>query len=159
MRRRPGLLGSVRSTDLALPLDHVWQVVASGTTGPQWYVDAAPFVFRGALDRLVGGRGRCWEPPGKDLLESGDRAGFWAVTRADHRGPDRHLVLEAQVRAPGRVLLATSATGDAASTRLDQTVTFEPHGALGTAYLLADLPAREVVVELAHRHLIRAITG
>jgi hypothetical protein len=35
--------------------------------------------------------------------------------------------------------------------RLD--VTFRPHGRLGTAYLLADLPARELVAELTHRRM------
>ena len=37
---------------------------------------------------------------------------------------------------------------------VDLQVTFEPEGLLGTAYLLADLGAREAVVELTHRRLV-----
>jgi hypothetical protein len=63
-------------------------------------------------------------------------------------------MLEAEVRAPGTVRLTTTAEAlDDATTRLVQTVTLRPDGLLGLAYLVADLPAREAVVGLAHRHL------
>ncbi len=140
---------------LARPVDWVWSVVASGRTGPQWYVEAAPLVFRGAVDRLVGGGGRRWAPPGTDLLRAGDRAGFWEVAEAEHAAPTRRLVLRAQVRAPGVVELETLAEAlPAGSTRLSQTTRFAPRGLAGAAYLLADLPAREAVSELTHRRLL-----
>ncbi|WP_158604506.1 DUF2867 domain-containing protein [Nocardioides mangrovicus] len=44
-------------------------------------------------------------------------------------------------------------------TTLVQTVSFRPRGLLGTAYLLADLPAREVVIELVHRRTLRELRG
>ncbi|MFC6287340.1 DUF2867 domain-containing protein [Nocardioides sp. GCM10027113] len=171
MLTRPDLRESHRTSVLDRSLDEVWDVVASGWAGRQWYVDALPFVFRGAVDRVVGGPGRRWQPPGTPLLRHGDLAGFWRVTRAEHDGPRRLLLLEAQVRAPGTVRLLTTAQAveeavdgaveNAAGppeahgrTRLVQTVELEPHGLLGTAYLLADIPAREAVVELTHRRLL-----
>lgn len=155
MRRRTTLRTSHRATDLDLPVDLVWQVAASGDHGPRWYVDAAPFVLRGAVDRLVGGSGRRWEQPGTPLLAVGDRAGFWSVLGADHDGSRRRLVLQAEVRAPGTVRLTTEARSLSPSrTRLVQTISFAPRGALGAAYLLADVPAREAVIELAHRRLL-----
>lgn len=163
MLTTPDLHSSRRTTVLDRSLDEVWDVVASGWAGRQWYVDALPFVFRGAVDRVLGGPGRRWQPPGTPLVRHGDLVGFWRVTRAEHDGPRRLLLLEAQVRAPGTVRLLTTAQAvegaiegavEHGRTRLVQTVELEPHGLLGTAYLLADIPAREAVVELTHRRLL-----
>jgi Protein of unknown function (DUF2867)/Polyketide cyclase / dehydrase and lipid transport len=150
MRRRPSLHASSRTSPLPVPAEAAWRAVASGQHGSRWYVDAAPFVVRGGLDRLVGGGGRRWSPPGRPVLAAGDRVGFWQVSEADPRA--RRLVFEADVRAPGRVVLTTrvSAAG-ASSCQLHQTIAFHPAGLLGAAYLVVDLPAREVVLELAHR--------
>lgn len=153
MRRRPGLSGTSRSSDLAVSASAAWRVVANGHDRPQWYVDAAPFVARGALDSLLGGAGRPWRPPGTPVLETGDRAGFWEVEEADHAA--RRLVLRAAVRAPGEVVLETlvARLGDDTS-MLVQRVSFTPAGLLGRAYLVADLPAREVLLELVHRRVV-----
>jgi hypothetical protein len=153
MRRRTSLHSSARRADLDLRAPDTWRVVASGHDHPQWYVDSGPFVVRGALDRAVGGDGRRWRPPGTPVLSSGDTVGFWRVLEADH---DAHrLVLEAAVRAPGRVVLTTSVEplGETRC-RLTQTTEFTPSGWLGRGYLLADLPAREVVAELTYRRLL-----
>ncbi len=127
--------------------------MASGRAGPQWYVDAAPFVVRGGLDRLLGGSGRAWPPPGAELLAAGDRAGFWRVEESD--AERRRLVLVAEVRAPGTVTLSTEVVPDVEGCLVRQTVRLDPSGVLGAAYLLADLPAREAVLELTHRRLLR----
>ena len=158
MRRRTSLHTSGRRTDLDRRASDVWRTVASGQDRPQWYVDAAPFVVRGAVDQVLGGEGRRWRPPGTPVLTAGDTAGFWRVLEADH---DEHrLVLEADVRAPGRVLLRTTvAPHGETRCRLSQVVELEPHGWLGRGYLLVDLPAREAVVELAHRRLLADLAG
>ena len=136
-----------------MPAPQAWAVVASGRTRPQWYVDAAPFVVRGGLDRLAGGAGRAWPPPGTDLLATGDRAGFWRVDDCDDE--QRRLVLVAEVRAPGTVSLVTDVLPDVEGCLVRQSVRLDPSGLLGAAYLLADLPAREAVLELTHRRLLR----
>jgi hypothetical protein len=151
------LTTSSRSSLVGRTPDQVWAVLAAAGTGRHWYVDAAPFLFRGALDRLVGGRPGA-VPPARELLEVGDRAGFWRVLRADQGV----LELEAEVRAPGTVLLRTAVASDERgydlSTRITQEVSFHPDGLLGRAYLIADLPAREVLVDLVHRRVLADVT-
>jgi hypothetical protein len=150
---------SSRHTEVDLPAAAAWAVVASGAIGPQWYVDAAPLVLRGAVDRLVGGEGRRWTAPGRPLLRAGDTVGFWRVTEAGRRGRRHRLLLEAAVRSPGRVLLRTEVeplgqtTGEARC-RVHQTVSFDPDGVLGHVYRLVDLPAREAVLAMTHRRLL-----
>lgn len=153
MRRRSSLTSTSRESRLPLTAAEAWAVVASGSAGSQWYVDAVPFVVRGALDRLTGGAGRRWDPPGTPLLSTGDLAGLWRVTEADHT--HRRLVLTAEVRAPGTVTLVTEVQPRTTGCALRQTVRLDPSGLLGTAYLLADLPARATLLELTHRRLLR----
>ena len=129
--------------------------MASGEDVPQWYVDAAPYVFRGAVDRLMGGAGRRWPAPGREYLHEGDRVGFWRVREVSHER--RRLVLEAAVRAPGRVRVTTEVARDNDGSRLTQTTSFEPSGLLGRVYLVGDLGAREVVTELAMLHLLTVL--
>ncbi len=155
MDRRRTLRSSTRAANVALASEIVWGVVASGESGPQWYLDATPFVFRGALDRLVGGRGRSWGAPGNRFLATGDRAGFWEVL--DVAPERRSLTLEARVRAPGRVRLVTTVTPTGAGSEITQTISFAPRGLSGTAYLLADLPARGAVAELVMLHLLTVL--
>ena len=76
-------------------------------------------------------------------------------------------MLEAAVRAPGTVTLTVLVTGTETSagsgTQIDLQVRLDPHGVLGAAYLLADLPARETLVALVHHRLsadvVRAARG
>lgn len=140
---------------MRLDADAAWGVVSGAEAGSHWYVDALPFVVRGALDRVVGGGGRKWPVPGKATLERGDTAGFWRVVRVRDGARTRVLELEAAVRGPGRVTLETSVVADGPERcTVSQTVTFDPDGLVGQLFMLADLPAREVVVELAHRRLL-----
>ncbi|GAA5143017.1 hypothetical protein GCM10023340_07520 [Nocardioides marinquilinus] len=155
MDRGRTLRSSRRSSALALDPASVWAVAASGEDGPQWYVDAAPFAFRRAIDRLALGPALKRRPPGRPLLETGDEAGFWRVVEADH---DAHrLTLQAIVRAPGTVTLEVVVHPDDAGSRLELVVAFAPRGVLGTAYLLADLPAREALTELVMLHVLTVV--
>ena len=144
-----------RAATVAASADDVWDAVASAETGEHWYVDAFPFKFRGGLDRLSGGEGRRWPVPGKPLLEVGDHAGFWEVTEVDESR--RRLVLEAKVRAPGTVRITTDVVPGTDGTRVVQTTRLDPAGVLGWAYLLTDLPAREVVSEWTLLHLLTEV--
>ena len=158
---------SRRVSTLPVAVEDAWRVVAGAGPGRHWYADAAPFVLRGALDRAVLGRGRRWPVPDGPLLRAGDRAGFWLVRAAGDRPWGHRLVLEAAVRAPGTVTLTVLVTGTETSagsgTQIDLQVRLDPHGVLGAAYLLADLPARETLVALVHHRLsadvVRAARG
>lgn len=159
MRLPPTLHASTRSTSIDRPADEVWAAAASArgdAEGRSWYVDNLPFAFRGGLDRLALGRGRRWPLPERDLLEVDDRAGFWEVVEADHA--ERRLAMTAAVRAPGTVLMEVSAAAlGPRSCVLTLAISFAPRGVLGVAYLVADLPAREVVIELTHRRLLEQV--
>lgn len=155
MIRRTTPTTSSRATRLGCTPDQAWAVAACARRGPRWYVDAGPLLVRGAIDRLLPGATPQSPLPERDLLEVGDGAGFWTVTGADPVA--RRLELIARVRAPGTVVLTTVVEPDAAdgsTCRLRQEVRFRPSGLLGLAYLSADLPAREVVIELTHRRLV-----
>ena len=152
MRRATHLQASVRATSVDLAPDDVWTVVASGGERSRWYVDAGPFVVRGAIDRVLGGAGRRWPAQGGALLQPGDRGGFWVVEEADHGV--RRLVLRAAVRAPGVVRLECTVAADGRGSSITTTVSFAPAGLVGAAYLLTDLPARELVTELTHRRIV-----
>lgn len=155
MRRSRTLHATRRSSTVPLAPDAVWDVVASGRAGPQWYVDAAPFVFRRLVDRVALGPGLRREPPGRPRLATSDRVGFWRVVDADHRA--RRLVLEADVRAPGTVRLEAAVDPDDDGSSLTVDISFAPRGLLGRAYLLTDLPAREAVTELVVLHLLTVL--
>lgn len=154
LRLPRSLHSSGRGSTSPRSADEAWAVLAGAGPGRHWYADAAPFVVRGALDRLALGGGRRWPVPDGPLLRAGDRAGFWRVLAAGPTTTGHRLVLEAAVRAPGRVRLELRVDGRPDGCAVDLQITFEPEGLLGTAYLLADLGAREAVVELTHRRLV-----
>lgn len=156
MERHTSWGTSTRSTHLPTPADEVWPAVTAAGGRGRWYTDAAPFVARGAIDRLLGGDGRRWPVPRAGRLAAGDRAGFWDVAEVDDSS--RELRLVAAVRAPGVVTLTSTVAPALRGSTLTQTVAFVPAGLLGTAYLVLDLPARELVVELAHRSTLDEVT-
>lgn len=164
MRRRSTPTTTARATRLECSADQAWAVAACGRRGPRWYVDAPPLLIRGAIDRLLPGATPQSPLPDRDLLEVGDGVGFWAVTGADTL--TRRLELTARVRAPGTVVITTVVEpvegGGPDGCWLRQEVRLSPRGLVGLAYLVADLPAREVVMELTHRRLVddvRRATG
>lgn len=152
MHRSRTLHTTRRSIVVALDPTAAWEVVASGETGPQWYVDAAPLVVRRWIDRLALGPGLRRQPPGRPLLRSGDLVGFWQVVEADRKA--RRLVLVAQVRSPGRVTLEVEVRPHDDGSEVELAVTLSPRGVVGRAYELVDFPARETVMELLALHLL-----
>ena len=159
MRAFPTLNRSSRSSTLELAAPRLWATAASArgdADGETWYADAAPFKVRGGIDRLAGGAGRRWALPDHDLLEVGDHAGFWEVVEVDHAA--HRLAMVAAVRAPGTVRMELSVAGSGASSCvLTLAISFEPRGLLGRAYVVTDLPARELVMELTHRRLLASL--
>ena len=158
LRLPRSLHSSGRGSTSPRSADEAWAVLAGAGPGRHWYADAAPFVVRGALDRLTLGGGRRWPVPDGPLLRAGDRAGFWRVLAAGPTTTGHRLVLEAAVRAPGRVLLELRVDRLPAGCAVDLAITFEPDGLLGAAYLLTDVPAREAVTALVDARIRRDLS-
>ena len=152
MRRSRTLHTTHRAAVVALDPAATWDVVASGATGPQWYVDAAPLVVRRWIDRVALGPALRREPPGRPHLRTGDEVGFWKVAEADQRA--RRLVLVAQLRSPGRVTLEATVVPHVDGSEIALAVTLSPRGVVGRVYEIVDLPARETVSELLMLHLL-----
>ncbi|MEQ7848127.1 hypothetical protein [Nocardioides kribbensis] len=171
MHRRSTLRTTTRASDLPVSAEHAWRAVTAAGAAERWYVDAAPFAVRGAIDRLTLGRGRRWPVPEHPQLRAGDTAGFWRVVSAGPHGSGgttgHRLVLDAAVRAPGLVTWRTTVTPltgpDGSVCRVENSVTFTPGSFLGglpgRAYLLTDLPARELLTELVHHRVVRDVTA
>jgi hypothetical protein len=155
VRRRTQLHRSSRTSTVELDPDSAWRVVAGAGPGEHWYVDALPWIFRGGIDRLIGGDGRRYPVPDHPHLEAGDRAGFWRVHRLSD--PRRTVRFEAEVVAPGRVLMDAEVRPAGDGTAVTTAITFEPDGLLGQLYMYVDLAARETVTELAHRRLLEEL--
>lgn len=160
---RPGV--SERHVRVDVPLADAWRVVAAPPApgSGRWYADAAPLAFRGRLDDAA--RTVLGPPPaapvappgpaaGEGLLRPGDEAGFWTVLEADPAA--YRLRLHARVHAPGTVRMSawlTGLSGMPGACRVHVRIGFRPRGLVGAGYLVADLPAREVVVEGVARRL------
>jgi uncharacterized protein YbjT (DUF2867 family) len=108
-----------------------------------WYCANVLWRLRGALDVLVGGVGMRRGRRHADECVPGDAVDFWRVSRCD---PDRRLVLEAEMKVPGRAWLEFQVEPvDEARTVIRQTARFEPSGVWGRLYWYALLPVHAVI--------------
>lgn len=89
------------------------------------------WMFRGALDRLVGGPGLRRGRRHPTELEAGDALDFWRVEQVD---PPSLLRLRAEMKVPGRAWLQFEALPEGDGTRLVQTAIFQPIGLAGQLY-------------------------
>jgi len=89
------------------------------------------WVFRGALDRLVGGPGLRRGRRHPTDLEAGDALDFWRVEQVV---PSKLLRLRAEMKVPGRAWLQFEALPEGDRTLLVQNAIFEPIGLGGQLY-------------------------
>jgi hypothetical protein len=112
-----------------------------GDTG--WYCANALWRLRGALDLLAGGVGMRRGRRHPDECVPGDAVDFWRVARYE---ADRLLVLEAEMKVPGRAWLEFHVEPvDEGRTVIRQTARFEPSGVWGRLYWNALLPVHAVI--------------
>jgi uncharacterized protein YbjT (DUF2867 family) len=108
-----------------------------------WYCGNGLWKLRGALDILAGGVGMRRGRRHPDECVPGDAVDFWRVERCD---PDRRLVLEAEMKVPGRAWLEFQVEPiDEFRTIIRQTARFEPSGFWGRLYWYALLPVHAVI--------------
>ncbi len=122
-----------------------------GTTG--WYYANALWSLRGFFDLLVGGVGLRRGRRNPETLQVGDALDFWRVERYEH---PRLLLLQAEMKLPGRAWLEFQVEKDASGCILRQSAIFDPVGLLGLIYWYAIWPLHQAVFAGMLRHLARA---
>ena len=135
------LVDSRTVTAAATPAQAFAPVQRIGGAGG-WYYGSALWRLRGVLDRLFGGpgmkRGR------RDPLElrPGDVVDCWRVLVCES---PRRLLLEAEMRLPGRAWLQFEVTPCERGARIRQTALFDPVGVTGLAYWYLQYPAHVLI--------------
>jgi uncharacterized protein YndB with AHSA1/START domain len=108
-----------------------------------WLAGEWLWIFRGGLDRLVGGVGLRRGRRHPDRLRVGDSLDFWRVEALE---PGHLLRLRAEMRLPGEAWLEwTVEPVEGGGTTLRQRALFHPRGLYGRAYWLAVSPFHRVV--------------
>jgi len=98
--------------------------------------------LRGILDQAVGGVGLRRGRRHPEDLRPGEALDFWRVKSVE---PDDHLLLEAEMKLPGRAWLEWRIEIDEDACRLHQTAYFAPRGLWGRAYWFLLWPAHAFV--------------
>lgn len=108
-----------------------------------WYCANLLWRVRGWMDLLAGGVGMRRGRRDPETCVVGDALDFWRVHAYE---PDKLLLLEAEMKVPGRAWLRfeVEPLGDG-RTRIVQTAHFTPSGLLGRAYWYALLPVHAVI--------------
>ena len=122
-----------------------------GTTG--WYYANALWSLRGFLDLLVGGVGLRRGRRNPESLQVGDALDFWRVERYER---PRLLLLQAEMKLPGRAWLEFTVEGDASGTILRQSAIFDPVGFTGLLYWYGIWPLHQAIFAGMLRNLARA---
>jgi uncharacterized protein YbjT (DUF2867 family) len=100
-----------------------------GETG--WYFGNRLWRLRGFVDLLAGGVGVRRGRRDPETPRVGSALDFWRVEAYE---PDRLLLLQAEMKLPGRAWLQFEVDGDDSRSTIRQTAIFHPTGLLGTAY-------------------------
>ncbi|WP_100628839.1 DUF2867 domain-containing protein [Algoriphagus formosus] len=113
----------------------LWRI--GGESG--WYFLTGLWKFRGLIDGMFGGVGFRKGRPHPNRLKVGDPLDFWRVREVDEKSG--RLLLEAEMKLPGKVLLEWSLDAD----QLRQTITFLPKNKWGKAYWYLVLPIHKLI--------------
>ena len=141
-RFRDATKGSFGAVDPAAVFKAVKSI--GGKTG--WFTFGFLWKVRGLIDKLAGGYGMTRGRRAESELRVGDKIDFWEVADLQE---NRRLLLEAQMKVPGRAWLEFTIDG----TDLVVTAYFDPEGLWGTIYWYSLIPSHYFVF----RDLIRSI--
>jgi uncharacterized protein YbjT (DUF2867 family) len=125
-----------------------------GDTG--WYAYNWLWRLRGFLDLLVGGVGMRRGRPMQENLHVGDALDFWRVEAYE---PDRRLLLQAEMKLPGRAWLEFEVEAREGGATIRQTAVFEPLGLLGLGYWYSLYSVHGLVFRGMLRNIARAATA
>ncbi len=142
-----------QTVDTAVPRHALYRAFAriGGSNG--YYVVNWAWRLRGLLDRVVGGPGLRRGRRHPLDLRTGESLDFWRVTTVE---PGRELVLQAEMRVPGRAWLEWSIEDLAdGGHRLHQRAHFAPRGLWGRIYWYAMFPFHWVIFAGMAKAIIR----
>jgi uncharacterized protein YbjT (DUF2867 family) len=122
-----------------------------GSTG--WYYANVLWSLRGFLDLLVGGVGLRRGRRNPESLQVGDALDFWRVERYE---PPHLLLLQAEMKLPGRAWLEFEVEGNASGSTLRQSAIFDPVGLMGLLYWYVIWPLHQAIFAGMLRNLARA---
>lgn len=111
-----------------------------GNTG--WYFGDWLWRLRGLLDLAAGGVGVRRGRRSTDSLRVGDTIDWWRVAAYE---PDARLLLEAEMKVPGRAWLEFVVKREGTCSIIKQTAVFEPIGLPGLAYWYLLYPLHSLV--------------
>ncbi len=154
---REGMIVEKKSILINASPEKVYAVIASlgGKTG--WLYADALWDIRGAMDRMIGGPGMRRGRRSATEVRAGDAMDFWRVVEAD---PNRRLRLYAEMKLPGEGWLQYELDPEGSSTKLTQTVFFEPRGLSGQLYWMAfAIPHRFIFTGILRKIRERVMAG
>jgi uncharacterized protein YbjT (DUF2867 family) len=111
-----------------------------GKTG--YYFADALWRMRSALDLLLGGVGMRRGRRDPEHLSPGDVVDFWRVEKLE---PGKRLLLQSEMKLPGRAWLQFEVDPEGEGARLRQTAIFDPVGAAGMLYWYALYPLHIII--------------
>lgn len=148
-----GMIMERRQQMVPAPPTRVFQMISrlGGQTG--WLYLNWAWSLRGWIDRFIGGVGLRRGRRDPEALRIGDAVDFWRVESVE---PDKHLLLRAEMKLPGRAWLQFETFPyEGGQTRLVQTAFFAPKGLSGLAYWYALYPIHRLIFAGMIRNLAR----
>ncbi len=107
-----------------------------------WFYANWLWQLRGLIDVLVGGVGMRRGRRDPESLQVGDVVDCWRVEAFES---DRHLLLRAEMKLPGRGWLEFEVRRNGAGSTIRQTAIFDARGWAGLAYWCAAYPLHQLV--------------
>jgi uncharacterized protein YbjT (DUF2867 family) len=127
----------VYSSESSSVIRNIWEI--GGDNG--WYFWNWAWIFRGLIDKMVGGVGLRRGRRSPNELEAGDALDFWRVISANKE--KGRLVLYAEMKLPGEAWLEYDV--DEEMKLLIQSATFRPNGVLGRLYWYLLQPVHKII--------------
>mgnify|MGYP002623047440 CR=1 FL=1 len=142
-----------RTAETHVSVDRAFRPIRriGGETG--WYFANGLWRLRGFLDLLVGGVGMRRGRRSSDEIAVGDTLDFWRVRAYE---PNRRLLLDAEMKLPGRAWLEFEVTRRADTTVIRQTAIFDPVGLSGLLYWYGIYPLHWLVFAGLLRGIVRS---
>jgi len=151
----PVRLVDTRSIGVAVPPDVAFTAIRRIGGEHGWYYGNWLWRLRGWIDVLVGGVGMRRGRRDAERLAVGESLDCWKVEALE----ENRLLLNAEMRLPGRGWLEFAVAPSDSGSIVRQTAVFEPRGLAGRAYWYAAWPLHELVFAGMLREIARAIQG